>query len=199
MIFNVLADPWELDGLRVTVNNRSSLVWARGEKGTIKVPSDLSKFTNLMLNKKVNVKLDSFDSSRPPFGEFIFDWDDLDEVKEETSDPVNHPSHYTDGKYEVIDFIESHELYKNFYVANAIKYLSRAGKKNPDKKDEDIQKAIWYMERQKIFDPERIKLTIPVDEYIKDKGLDGTPQGVAIELIMKGNYDLAVKVLKMKE
>lgn len=61
-------------------------------------------------------------------------------------DIVNHPSHYTDGKIEVIDFIEDKNL--NFHRGNAIKYISRAGKKNPEKEIEDIQKAIWYLERE---------------------------------------------------
>lgn len=61
-------------------------------------------------------------------------------------DLVNHPSHYTDGKIEVIDFIEDKNL--NFHRGNAVKYISRAGKKDPEKEIEDIQKAIWYLERE---------------------------------------------------
>ena len=60
-------------------------------------------------------------------------------------DVVNHPSHYTDGKYEVIDFIEESGV--GFHLGNAIKYLSRAGKKNPAKTIEDCKKAIWYINR----------------------------------------------------
>ncbi len=62
------------------------------------------------------------------------------------NDPVNHPSHYTDGKIEVIDFIEDKKL--DFHLGNAVKYISRAGKKNPDKKIEDLEKAIWYIQRE---------------------------------------------------
>lgn len=61
-------------------------------------------------------------------------------------DPVNHPSHYTDGKIEVIDFIEDKKL--DFHLGNAVKYISRAGKKNPEKTIEDLQKAIWYINRK---------------------------------------------------
>ena len=61
------------------------------------------------------------------------------------SDPVNHPSHYTSGKIEVIDFIEDQKL--DFHLANALKYICRAGKKNPDKTQEDLEKAIWYIQR----------------------------------------------------
>ena len=61
-------------------------------------------------------------------------------------DSVNHPSHYTNGKIEVIDFIEDKEL--GFHLGNAVKYISRAGRKNPDKIVEDLQKAVWYINRE---------------------------------------------------
>lgn len=59
--------------------------------------------------------------------------------------PVSHPSHYTDGKIEVIDFIEDKGL--NYHRGNAVKYISRAGKKDPAKEIEDLQKAAWYINR----------------------------------------------------
>lgn len=62
------------------------------------------------------------------------------------SDNVNHPSHYTDGKIEVIDFIEDKKL--GYHLGNAVKYISRAGKKDPDKYIEDLQKAVWYLQRE---------------------------------------------------
>lgn len=63
----------------------------------------------------------------------------------ENSNAVNHPSHYNDGKIEVIDFIEDKSL--GFHLGNAVKYICRAGKKDPAKTKEDIQKAIWYLNR----------------------------------------------------
>ena len=62
------------------------------------------------------------------------------------NDPVNRPSHYTDGKIEVIEFIEDKKL--GFCLGNAIKYIARAGKKDPDKTVEDLKKARWYIDRQ---------------------------------------------------
>ena len=62
------------------------------------------------------------------------------------NDNVNHPSHYTDGKIEVIDFIEDKNL--NFHRGNAVKYIARAGKKNPEKEVEDLEKAVWYTNRE---------------------------------------------------
>lgn len=62
------------------------------------------------------------------------------------NDVVNHPSHYTDGKIEVIEFIEDKGL--NFHRGNAVKYISRAGKKDPTKEIEDLKKAVWYLDRE---------------------------------------------------
>lgn len=59
---------------------------------------------------------------------------------------VDHPSHYNNGKIEVIDFIEDKNL--NFHRGNAIKYISRAGLKNKDTEIEDLEKAIWYLQRE---------------------------------------------------
>ena len=59
---------------------------------------------------------------------------------------VEHPAHYCTGKIEVIDFIEDKEL--NYHRGNAIKYIVRAGKKNPATEIEDLQKAIWYLNRE---------------------------------------------------
>ena len=63
-------------------------------------------------------------------------------------DKVNHPSHYTYGDIEIIDFIEQvTKDYKPelaFAIGNAIKYISRANRKNGK---EDLDKARWYLNR----------------------------------------------------
>lgn len=74
----------------------------------------------------------------------------LDEVQNkgiivQNHDPVNRPAHYTDGKIEVIEFIEDKKL--GFHLGNAIKYISRAGKKDVLKTKEDLEKAIFYINR----------------------------------------------------
>jgi hypothetical protein len=65
----------------------------------------------------------------------------------ETGDPdvVNRPSHYTTGKIEVIDFIEDQKL--GFHLGNVVKYVARAGKKDPAKEIQDLEKARWYLNR----------------------------------------------------
>lgn len=59
---------------------------------------------------------------------------------------INHPSYYNDGKIEVIDFIEDKHL--NFNRGNAIKYISRAGKKDLNTEIDDLRKAKWYIDRE---------------------------------------------------
>lgn len=62
------------------------------------------------------------------------------------NDIVNRPAHYTDGKIEVIEFIEDKRL--GFCLGNVVKYVARAGKKDPTKEVEDLKKAKWYLERR---------------------------------------------------
>ena len=61
-------------------------------------------------------------------------------------DPVNKPAHYTSGSIDVIDFIEDQKL--GYHLGNVVKYVSRSGKKDPDKTIEDLKKARWYLDRQ---------------------------------------------------
>lgn len=62
------------------------------------------------------------------------------------SDPVSHPSHYT-SRVPGIECIRVTEHF-NFNRGNAIKYIWRAGEKNPEKEIEDLEKAAWYINRE---------------------------------------------------
>ena len=70
------------------------------------------------------------------------------EVEKTLDDKVNHPSHYTYGDIEIIDFIEQvtkdYKPQLAFAIGNAIKYISRANRKNGK---EDLDKARWYLNR----------------------------------------------------
>ena len=59
---------------------------------------------------------------------------------------VAHPDHYNVGKIEVIDAIEDWGL--DFCLGNVVKYIARAGHKDPDKVVEDLKKAAWYLQRK---------------------------------------------------
>ena len=66
-----------------------------------------------------------------------------------TKEQVNNPKHYggKDNPYEVINVIEAWGL--GFCLGNVIKYVARAGKKDPAKCLEDLEKASWYLERER--------------------------------------------------
>jgi len=70
-------------------------------------------------------------------------------VMSENKEMVNHPKHYQFGEnneYEAIKVIDAWGLDNDFYLGNAVKYLSRAGKK--DNTVQDLKKAIWYIEKK---------------------------------------------------
>ncbi|WP_414052913.1 DUF3310 domain-containing protein [Macrococcus animalis] len=64
-----------------------------------------------------------------------------------TQDNIN-PDHYKQGEIETIDYIDQvvkgYTPQQAFYVANVIKYVSRAPFKNGA---EDLAKAKWYLDR----------------------------------------------------
>ena len=60
------------------------------------------------------------------------------------TDMVNHPPHYTQGKYETIDVIEDWQL--EYHEGNAVKYISRAQHKGT--RTQDLKKAVWYLNRK---------------------------------------------------
>lgn len=63
---------------------------------------------------------------------------------EELREKVEHPKHYTDGrKYEPKDVIRDWDL--NFNLGNAVKYISRAGRKNGESDIKDLMKAREYL------------------------------------------------------
>lgn len=86
-------------------------------------PECLPKYSNVPKKKEVVVE---------PVAQTI----EEQEVKTIKEDVINHPSHYTRGKIEVIDFIEDQQL--PYHLGNVIKYIARAGYKGD--KLEDLKK-----------------------------------------------------------
>ncbi|MST81552.1 DUF3310 domain-containing protein [Lachnospiraceae bacterium Oil+RF-744-WCA-WT-13] len=67
----------------------------------------------------------------------------MEEIKPD--DIISHPSHYCEGrKYEPKDVIADWDL--DFFLGSAIKYISRAGRKPGNSKEQDLRKAIQYLE-----------------------------------------------------
>ena len=65
--------------------------------------------------------------------------------KEKPFDEVKNPPHYTEGRnYEPVEVIEDWRL--DYHLGNALKYISRAGRKGSF--IEDLKKAIYYLERR---------------------------------------------------
>jgi len=66
-----------------------------------------------------------------------------------TSDTVNHPSHYTNGKIECIDAIEdmigTWDGPSGYRLGNVLKYIWRHKLKNDRT---SLLKARWYLDRE---------------------------------------------------
>lgn len=91
-------------------------------------------------------------------------------MDENKADIVNHPPHYT--HYSGVEVIEITE-WLSFNIGNAVKYISRAGLKNPDREIEDLEKALWYLDREfmRSLDVEH-RLSDIVDRMFFHKKLD---------------------------
>lgn len=66
---------------------------------------------------------------------------------DENGDVVNHPKHYTSGKYEVIKVIEDKmtaSQFIGFLIGNILKYIMRAPLKGNAL--QDYKKAKWYLD-----------------------------------------------------
>lgn len=60
---------------------------------------------------------------------------------------VDHPAHYGgDVPHETVKCLEAWGLEYDALLWNAVKYISRAGKKGPA--IEDLNKAAWYLARR---------------------------------------------------
>lgn len=117
------------------------------------------------------------------------------------SDSVKHPSHYTEGrKFEPKDVIRDWGL--NFNVGSAVKYLSRAGRK--DDIVQDLRKAQQFIqfeidaieaERAKAVKPKApepvsgsVKPVTPKVGIIELKAPMGTPRDQLIQMFINKIY-----------
>lgn len=70
----------------------------------------------------------------------------LDDHCDRLDDNVNHPKHYTEGKYECIEILEDilgSVGYTGYLRGNIMKYMWRYTSKNGV---EDLRKARWYLD-----------------------------------------------------
>lgn len=61
------------------------------------------------------------------------------------NDPINHPTHYCQGGFEISDFINAWKL--NWALGNVVKYVARAGKKSRHVLI-DLKKAQWFLNKE---------------------------------------------------
>lgn len=84
-------------------------------------------------------------------------------------DPIHNPSHYAAGrKYETIEVIEDWDL--SYRLGNSVKYISRAGRKDPAKTVEDLKKARWYLDREiEALEGARVPYSVTYEEILEDQ------------------------------
>ena len=104
-------------------------------------------------------------------------------------DPINRPSHYAEGrKYETIDVIEDWQL--SYRLGNCLKYVSRAGRKDPTKTIEDLKKARWYLDREiATLEGEQAPYQVTYEDVLQDYAAC-TADGYELKLDLKDNHDL---------
>ena len=74
---------------------------------------------------------------------------DVAQYFEPEDDAVEHPEHYTYGKYECIDVMTEvfgADEVADFCICNAFKYLFRCQHKH-ETPIEDVKKAVWYLNK----------------------------------------------------
>lgn len=98
------------------------------------------------------------------------------------NDVINHPSHYTQyAGVEVIDVTEK----LNFNRGNAVKYIARAGHKSKDTEIQDLEKALWYVDRElSRFGHSPHKIVIPYNVVIHFCSQMPWNRGVAVECLI---------------
>lgn len=121
---------------RIMTNKERVILDSRGKRHVI----DLSK---------TSITSESFvDDSLGKESAIIAAQDDPFKIPE--SYDTIRPQHYggAGATYEVFNVLEAWELDKDFYLGNVIKYVARAGKKDPSKTKEDLEKALVYLQRR---------------------------------------------------
>lgn len=83
------------------------------------------------------------------------------------TDLINHPPHYKRGGYECLDVIEALGL--SYHLGNALKYLWRAGVKDPAKEMEDLRKARFFLDREIALREKEHTISAPSDLNLPPK------------------------------
>lgn len=99
--------------------------------------------------------------------------------------PDTNPGYYKNRAHECIEFAQ----YLNFNLGNAFKYIWRHKEKNGR---EDLEKALWYLERQRDDAPKfkRLKYRRYDEMYgdLKDCGFDGDMEDALLAVLSAAYY-----------
>lgn len=84
-----------------------------------------------------------------------------------TYDSIN-PNHYRgDRKFEPIEVIEDWGL--NYRLGNAVKYISRNGRKPGEDPREGLKKAIWYLQREiESLEPDNVPYAVTYEDVLEE-------------------------------
>lgn len=115
------------------------------------------------------------------------------------NDPVNHPSHYTQGGKEVIEIIQevcSIDEFIGYCKGNILKYLARRNFKGFYK--QDLQKADWYLDYllnyvQVPSPADRIHMDSSIRQNLPDTVQDSCKNGFNIECYVADAYMFALQ------
>ena len=107
---------------------------------------DLSAFDDTCITCKYSYPADS--ASYVALNSHFIQAESKFTPEDNESKEVDHPTHYK-GKYECIDVMldtMGPEDVKGFCLCNAFKYLWRCKKKH-ETPEEDVEKAVWYLQK----------------------------------------------------
>ena len=106
---------------------------------------------------------------------------DNKDAKDECFDAINRPAHYCkDRKIQPINVIEDWKL--GFNLGSALKYISRAGRK--DDRIQDLEKAVFYLNREiEIYKELNKTTTITVDALNTTIPMPQTPKKADDQLV----------------
>lgn len=83
------------------------------------------------------------------------------------TDMINPAHYHGDRKFEPIQVIEDWGL--NYRLGNAVKYISRNGRKPGEDPREGLRKAIWYLEREiEAYEEPKSQYAVTYEDVLQD-------------------------------
>ncbi|AFY98372.1 nucleotide kinase [Leuconostoc phage LN25] len=132
--------------LKIIIKSRNTGLFLMNQYG--KMTSDQNEAIIFVSKEGARAFLYANDFIPSEYSFVILSSEYLTNVKNVTKeDKVNHPKHYNNYSFEVVDVID--EVVPNYpasysgHIQNAIKYIFRAPFKGTLK--EDLKKAVWYL------------------------------------------------------